>query len=135
MADFDRRTFLIFSGAAVAKAAGTWATVEPGPWLDLGLPHQAAASITTGLNSLDPARTRTEAVFLTYRSRSALDAHDLDVATTYARSALDAARRTGAARCVGLAEQLLTHFKTHIRHPPVRDLLEYSAAPSQRGYA
>ncbi|WP_329321610.1 XRE family transcriptional regulator [Streptomyces sp. NBC_01262] len=93
-------------------------------WIDLHQPHRAATTLETGLRLLDPARTRSRAVFQTYQAEGALHAHDLGAATLHAHHALDTALATGAARCAGLVQGLVSRLEPHAAQPGVRNFLD-----------
>jgi hypothetical protein len=94
-------------------------------WLDLGDPGRADAAIGTGLDELDPRRSRTKAVFLTYRAEGSLQGRDAAAAATDARTALDAALGSGAARCVDLVSALIRRLDNRTEQPIV-ELREYA---------
>ncbi|RFC78301.1 XRE family transcriptional regulator [Streptomyces sp. AcE210] len=96
--------------------------------LDLGQPATAAAAIDNGLDLLNGERDRTRAVFTVYRADAALAAHDIPQAAAHARTALDTARATQAARCLDLSTALLGRLQQHRHHPAVRELVEYASA-------
>ncbi|WP_276314598.1 hypothetical protein [Streptomyces sp. AcE210] len=96
--------------------------------LDLGQPATAAAAIDNGLDLLNGERDRTRAVFTVYRADAALAAHDIPQAAAHARTALDTARATQAARCLDLSTALLGRLQQHRHHPAVRELVEYAGA-------
>ncbi len=95
-------------------------------WLDLGHLDRAASAIGEGLQRLDPARTRTRAVFLTYRAEGHLRGRDLTAAAADARTALDAALDTGAPRCLDLVRALLAALAAHQDVPEVGELHAYA---------
>ncbi|RII07986.1 Protein involved in sporulation [Streptomyces sp. YIM 130001] len=104
--------------AAVAWMSPADLTADAGRcWLDLGDPTRAETVISTGLAELDPRRTRTKAVFLTYRAEGALRTHDAPAAAAAARAALDAARATGASRCIDLVSTLMHRLHNHPEAP------------------
>jgi transcriptional regulator with XRE-family HTH domain len=86
-------------------------------WLDLGEPGRAAAAIDAGLAELQPRRSRTKAVFLTYRAEGSLHGRDASAAAADARAALDTALDTGAARCVDLVSSLLHRLDGRTERP------------------
>ncbi|MEU7046469.1 hypothetical protein AB0A77_36220 [Streptomyces varsoviensis] len=94
-------------------------------WLDLGDPHRAATAIGSGLNELDPRRSRTKAVFLTYRAEGALHHRDASAAAADARAALDTALDSGATRCIDLASALIRRLD-HRPERPMAELREYA---------
>ncbi|WP_329468567.1 helix-turn-helix domain-containing protein [Streptomyces sp. NBC_01431] len=94
-------------------------------WLDLGDPSRANAAIGTGLAELDPRRARTKAVFLTYRAEGALHRHDAAAAATDARTALDTALDSGAARCIELVSAFITRLDQR-NEQPLLELSEYA---------
>ncbi|MFD8201654.1 XRE family transcriptional regulator [Streptomyces sp. NPDC059701] len=94
-------------------------------WLDLGDPDRAAAAIDAGLGELQPRRSRTKAVFLTYRAEGALHGRDASAAAADARAALDTALESGAARCVDLVSSLISRLDDRTEQPMV-ELREYA---------
>ncbi|MGW2863384.1 hypothetical protein [Streptomyces sp. NPDC001205] len=96
-------------------------------WLDLGDPDSASTAIGTGLVELDPRRARTKAVFLTYRAEGALYRHDAAAAAADARTALDTALETGAARCIDHVSALIARLDQRSERPIV-ELREYAHA-------
>ncbi|HZH27338.1 MAG TPA: hypothetical protein VEY95_09155 [Azospirillaceae bacterium] len=94
-------------------------------WLDLGEPGRAATAIDAGLSKLQPHRTRTMAVFLTYRAEGALHSRDASAAAVDARAALDTALDSGAARCVDLVSALIHRLDGRAEQPMV-ELREYA---------
>ncbi|MFD7340008.1 hypothetical protein ACFV98_29000 [Streptomyces violascens] len=96
-------------------------------WLDLGDPNSASTAIGTGLAELDPRRARTKAVFLTYRAEGALHRHDAAAAAADARTALDTALATGAARCIDHVSTLIARLDKRSERPIV-ELREYAHA-------
>ncbi|UQT61216.1 hypothetical protein M4V62_42510 [Streptomyces durmitorensis] len=82
-------------------------------WLDLGNPHRAAAAIGAGLGELDPRRSRTKTVFLTYRAQGSLRSHDVSAAATDDRTALD----SGARRCVDLVSTFIRRLEDRSERP------------------
>ncbi|MGW6404514.1 hypothetical protein [Streptomyces sp. NPDC055134] len=67
-------------------------------------------------------------MFTVYRADAALAAHDIPQAAAHARTALDTARATKAARCLDLSTALLGRLQRHRHHPAVRELAEYAGA-------
>lgn len=94
-------------------------------WLDLGDPARADVAIGAGLGDLDPRRSRTKAVFLTYRAEGSLHGRDAAATATDARAALDAALGSGAARCVDLVSALIRRLDNRTEQPIV-ELREYT---------
>ncbi|MER8090715.1 XRE family transcriptional regulator [Streptomyces sp. NPDC094048] len=94
-------------------------------WLDLGDPGRADAAIGAGLDELDPRRSRTKAVFLTYRAEGSLHSRDVLAAAADARAALDTALNSGAARCVDLVSALIRRLDGRPERPMV-ELREYA---------
>ncbi|MEV0282149.1 hypothetical protein AB0I22_38060 [Streptomyces sp. NPDC050610] len=94
-------------------------------WLDLGDPHRAGTAIDTGLGELDPRRSRTKAVFLTYRAEGALHHRDATAAAADARAAFDTALDSGAMRCIDLASALIRRLD-HRTEQPMTELREYA---------
>jgi transcriptional regulator with XRE-family HTH domain len=94
-------------------------------WLDLGDPDLAAAAIDVGLGELQPRRSRTKAVFLTYRAEGSLHTRDASAAAADARAALDTALDSGAARCVDLVSALIHRLDGRAEQPIV-ELREYA---------
>ncbi|WP_159011976.1 helix-turn-helix domain-containing protein [Streptomyces sp. NRRL F-5123] len=94
-------------------------------WLDLGDPARADAAISTGLRDLDPSRSRTKAVFLTYRAESSLRDRDAAAAADGARAAFDAALDTGAARCIDLVSALIRRLDGRTERP-LAELRDYA---------
>ncbi|WP_345593298.1 XRE family transcriptional regulator [Streptomyces marokkonensis] len=94
-------------------------------WLDLGDPGRADAAIGEGLDELDPRRSRTRAVFLTYRAEGLLHNRDASAAAADARAALDTALDSGAARCVDLVFALIRRLDNRTEQPMV-ELREYA---------
>lgn len=94
-------------------------------WLDLGDPGRAADSINAGLTELDPRRSRTKAVFLTYRAEGSLRGRDIPAAAADARAALDTALASGAARCVDLVSSFIRRLDSRTE-PPMVELREYA---------
>jgi hypothetical protein len=94
-------------------------------WLDLGEPDRATTAIDTGLSELQPHRTRTRAVFLTYRAEGSLHGRDTSTVAADARAALDTALDSGAARCVDLVSALIHRLASRAEQPMV-ELREYA---------
>ncbi|MEU3298846.1 MULTISPECIES: XRE family transcriptional regulator [unclassified Streptomyces] len=94
-------------------------------WLDLGDPGRADTAIGAGLDELDPRRSRTKAVFLTYRAEGALHNRDAAAAAADARFALDTALDSGAARCVDLVSALIRRLDDRTEQPVI-ELREYA---------
>ncbi|MCZ4098960.1 helix-turn-helix transcriptional regulator [Streptomyces sp. SID13666] len=94
-------------------------------WLDLGDPHRAETAISAGLGELDPRRSRTKAVFLTYRAEASLHDRDAFSAAANARAALDTALDSQASRCVDLASALIRRLD-HRTEQPMVELREYA---------
>lgn len=94
-------------------------------WLDLGDPSRAGTAIGAGLGELDPRRSRTKAVFLTYRAEGSLHNRDASAAAADARAALDTALDSKAARCVDLASALIRRLG-HRTEQPMVELREYA---------
>jgi hypothetical protein len=94
-------------------------------WLDLGDPGRAAAAIDAGLGELQPRRSRTKAVFLTYRAEGSLHGRDASAAAADARAALDTALDSGAARCIDLVRALIRRTGGRTEQPMI-ELREYA---------
>ncbi|MET7520489.1 hypothetical protein ABZS88_45650 [Streptomyces sp. NPDC005480] len=94
-------------------------------WLDLGDPARAGTAIDSGLGELDPRRSRTKAVFLTYRAEGSLHNRDAPAAAADARAALDTALDSGATRCVDLASTLIRRLDNRTEQPRI-ELREYA---------
>ncbi|WP_328726998.1 helix-turn-helix transcriptional regulator [Streptomyces sp. NBC_00259] len=94
-------------------------------WLDLGDPGRADAAIGAGLDELDPRRSRTKAVFLTYRAEGSLHNRDAAAAAADARFALETALDSGAARCVDLVSALISRMDNRTEQPVI-ELREYA---------
>ncbi|MGW3991797.1 helix-turn-helix transcriptional regulator [Streptomyces sp. NPDC004830] len=94
-------------------------------WLDLGDPQRATTAIDAGLGELQPHRARTKAVFLTYRAEGALRARDASAPADDARTALDTALDTDAARCVDLVRAFIRQTNDRAEQPLV-ELREYA---------
>lgn len=94
-------------------------------WLVLGDPGRAATAIDAGLAELQPRRSRTKAVFLTYRAEGSLHTRDASAAAADARAALDTALDSGAARCVDLVSALI-HRLDGRTEQPMAELREYA---------
>ncbi|MDQ0776998.1 transcriptional regulator with XRE-family HTH domain [Streptomyces aurantiacus] len=94
-------------------------------WLDLGDPGRAGTAIDSGLGELHPRRSRTKAVFLTYRAEGSLQDRDASAAAADARAALDTAIDSGATRCIDLASALIRRLGDRIERPMI-ELREYA---------
>ncbi|MFD3480530.1 helix-turn-helix transcriptional regulator [Streptomyces sp. NPDC058695] len=94
-------------------------------WLDLGDPDRAGTAIDSGLSELDPRRSRTKAVFLTYRAEGSLQHRDASAAAADARAALDTALDSGATRCIDLASALIRRLDDRTERPMI-ELREYA---------
>jgi hypothetical protein len=94
-------------------------------WLDLGDPGRAGTAIDSGLGELDPRRSRTKAVFLTYRAEGSLHNRDASAAAADARAALDTALDSGATRCIDLASALIRRLDDRTERPMI-ELREYA---------
>ncbi|MEU8648614.1 hypothetical protein [Streptomyces sp. NPDC048737] len=94
-------------------------------WLDLGDPGRAGRAIDSGLGELDPCRSRTRAVFLTYRAEGSLHDRDASAAAADARAALDCALDSGATRCIDLASALIRRLDDRTEQPMI-ELREYA---------
>lgn len=94
-------------------------------WLDLGDPDRADLSLDEGLGLVDPTRRRTRSVILAYRAETALARHDIPAAAAAARTALDTALGTQAARCIGLARTTISRFEPYGNEAAARELYEY----------
>ncbi|MDX3539972.1 XRE family transcriptional regulator [Streptomyces sp. MB09-01] len=94
-------------------------------WLDLGDPGRAGTAIDSGLGELDPRRSRTKSVFLTYRAEGSLHNRDASAAAAAARAALDTALDSGATRCIDLASALIRRLDDRTEQPMV-ELREYA---------
>ncbi|WP_138908642.1 hypothetical protein [Streptomyces chryseus] len=87
-------------------------------WLDLGRPALATRALDEGLTLLDPARSRTRAVFQVVQADSALRDHDLERAVSHAHTALETALVTGASRCTDLVRTLIPRLAAHANGAP-----------------
>ncbi|MER6318844.1 helix-turn-helix transcriptional regulator [Streptomyces sp. NPDC001581] len=94
-------------------------------WLDLGDPGRARAAIDSGLGELDPRRSRTKAVFLTYRAEGSLHNRDASATAAAARAALDTALDSGATRCIDLASALIRRLDNRTEQPMI-ELRDYA---------
>ncbi|MGV9963276.1 hypothetical protein ACWDU3_05055 [Streptomyces olivaceus] len=101
-------------------------------WLDLGDPGRAGTAIDSGLGALDPRRSRTRAVFLTYRAEGSLRNRDASTAAADARAALDTALASGATRCIDLASALIHRLGDRTEQPMI-ELGEYARERLGRG--
>lgn len=94
-------------------------------WLDLGDASRAGVAIDSGLGELDPRRSRTTAVFLTYRAEGSLQDRDASAAAADARTALDTALASGSTRCIDLASALIRRLGDRTERPVI-ELREYA---------